>query len=264
MSEREISTGVAAAGRPGGDLPGDSTPGPHGDRPGGGALQGVRAELRHDLPRLLLGAVAVYGLLAVAGLLLTRVFTTGPLLRADHGVSQWFFEHRTPILDTWTHLGSSSADTLSAVTLTAVLVVGLRLWTGRWREPATVLISITGELFIFVLVTATVHRQRPTVPHLDPAPPTSSFPSGHTGASVALYVGLAAILLAVTRGSTHRAAVVALSVLLCALPVMVGLSRIYRGMHYPSDVVAGALAGGLWTAVVLGTVLRPPRCRAMR
>jgi undecaprenyl-diphosphatase len=257
MSERETSTGVTAAAHPGGDHAG-------GDGPGGVAVHGLRTELRHDVPRLLLGAVTVYGLLAATGLLLTRVFTTGPLLRADHSVSQWFFEHRTPALDTWTHLVSSSADTLSAIALTAVLVIGLRLWTGRWREPATVLISITGELFIFVLVTATVHRQRPTVPHLDPAPPTSSFPSGHTGASVALYVGLAVILLAVTRGSTHRAGVVALCVLLCAVPVVVGLSRIYRGMHYPSDVVAGALAGGLWTAVVVGTVLRPGEWRAVR
>jgi membrane-associated phospholipid phosphatase len=100
-----------------------------------------------------------------------------------------------------------------------------------------------------------VHRQRPTVPQLDPAPPTSSFPSGHTGASVALYVGLAVILLIVTRGSARRIWVMMVAALLCAVPVVVALSRIYRGMHFLTDVIAGALAGGLWMTVVVATLL---------
>ena len=135
------------------------------------------------------GAVAVYALLAIAGLLLTRVFDGGPLFAADHQVSQWFFQRRTPMLNTWTDVATSIANTAAAIALTVVLVIGLRLWLKRWRESVTILVSISGELFIFVLVTASVHRQRPSVPHLDPAPPTSSFPSGHTGAAVALYVG---------------------------------------------------------------------------
>jgi membrane-associated phospholipid phosphatase len=137
-----------------------------------------------------------------------------------------------------------------------VLVVGLRLWLKRWREAVTIFVSITGELFIFVLVTATVHRQRPTVPHLDPAPPTSSFPSGHTGAAVALYVGLAVILLLVTRGSLYRAGFVVPAAVLCVVPFIVGVSRMYRGMHFFTDVIAGALAGGLWMAIVVATLMR--------
>lgn len=236
-----------------------ATPSSRPDRPGR-----VDPELRHVLPRLLLGALTVYGLLAVVGLLLTRVFPQGPLLSIDRTVSEWFFGHRTPALDTWTHLGSSMADTVTAIGLTVALVIGLRAWTKRWRESVTVLLSITGELFVFVLVTATVHRPRPAVPHLDPAPPTSSFPSGHTGAAVALYVGLAAVLLTVTRGSARRAVRLLLPAVLALVPVVVGLSRIYRGMHYPTDVIAGALAGGLWTATVIAAVLRPGERRAMR
>jgi undecaprenyl-diphosphatase len=115
--------------------------------------------------------------------------------------------------------------------------------------------SIVGELTIFLLVTSTVHRHRPTVPHLDPAPPTSSFPSGHTGAAVALYVGLAVTLLIVTRDDAARPAFVALACLLCLVPVVVAISRVYRGMHFATDVLAGALAGGLWMAMVVRTLL---------
>jgi membrane-associated phospholipid phosphatase len=218
----------------------------------------VRSELRRDAPRLLGGAVLVYLLLAGTGLLVNGVLSHGAFGRSDRGVSRWFYEHRTSTLNTLTHFGSTLSDTKTAIAVTAVLVVVLRIWRGRWRESAVILLCIVGELTIFLGVTSTVHRKRPTVPHLDPAPPTSSFPSGHTGAAVALYVGLAVTLLIVTRDSSHRGAFVLAAVLLCVVPVIVATSRVYRGMHFASDVVAGALAGGLWMLIVVGTVLRAP------
>ncbi|HEX2808501.1 MAG TPA: phosphatase PAP2 family protein [Kineosporiaceae bacterium] len=249
-STRRISTAQRTRNRAVGHLPHATVAG------AGGGRGGLSIELRHDVPRLVAGGVAVYAFLAVTGLLVTRVFDNGPLIQADQRISRWFFERRTPSLNTWTHIGTSLSDTVSAIALTMVLVIGLRLWLKRWREAATIFVSITGELFIFVLVTATVHRQRPTVPHLDPAPPTSSFPSGHTGAAVALYVGLAVILLLVTRGSVYRVGFVVAAAVLCIVPFIVGLSRMYRGMHFFTDVIAGALAGGLWMAIVVATLIR--------
>ncbi len=186
---------------------------------------------------------------------------TGAAEGIDGATSQWFFTHRTPSWNTWSHVGSSLSDTLSASALTVLLVVGLRLWLHRWRESVAIFLSIQGELFIFVLVTATVHRQRPTVPRLDPAPPTSSFPSGHTGASVALYVGLAVLLVLLSRSWSRPWLGRLLAALLCLVPIVVALSRLYRGMHYLTDVVAGALAGGLWMAIVMLTVLPAPAIR---
>jgi membrane-associated phospholipid phosphatase len=215
----------------------------------------VRSELRRDVPRLLAGAIVVYLLLAGTGLLLTHVLSHGAFGRWDSSVSRWFDGQRTDTLNSLTHYGSGLSDTNTAIAVTAVLFVGLRLAFGRWRESVTVLISIVGELTIFLGVTSTVSRHRPPVPHLDPAPPTSSFPSGHTGAAVALYVGLAVILLIVTRDSRHRVAVVVLAGLLCLIPLIVAISRVYRGMHFASDVIAGALAGGLWMVIVVRTLL---------
>jgi membrane-associated phospholipid phosphatase len=216
----------------------------------------LRSELRRDVPRLLGGAVLVYLLLAGTGLLVNRVLSHGGFGRWDRGVSRWFYEHRTGTLNTLTHYGSMLSDTKTVIAVTAVLVVALRIWRGRWRESAVILLCIVGELTIFLGVTSTVHRKRPTVPHLDPAPPTSSFPSGHTGAAVALYVGLAVTLLIVTRDSSHRGAFVVAAGLFCVVPVIVATSRVYRGMHFATDVAAGALAGGLWMVIVVRTVLR--------
>lgn len=91
---------------------------------------------------------------------------------------------------------------------------------------------------------------------LDVAPPTSSFPSGHTAAAFALYGCIAILVLGIygRRPATRVAAVV-----LFCLPVVVGLSRPYRGMHYPSDVLAGALAGGLWLLLLLVITTLLPR-----
>ena len=214
------------------------------------------------LPRLLGGGAVTYAFLVGCGLLLTRVFDHGWLARGDRSVSQWFFTHRTPALNSWTHLGSTLSDTLTAIILTVLLVVGLRLWLRRWRESIAIFLAIQGELFIFLLVTSTVHRQRPTVAHLDPAPPTSSFPSGHVGAAVALYVGFAVILVGLSRNWSSRVGAFIVAGTVCLAPVAVALSRLYRGMHFLTDVLAGALAGGLWMAIVMATVLTAPSIRS--
>ncbi|WP_407343281.1 phosphatase PAP2 family protein [Pengzhenrongella phosphoraccumulans] len=167
-------------------------------------------------------------------------------------VNQWFYAHRTPRMDALSHIGSYMAETVTCIALLIVMVVVLRVWLGRWRESWTLVAAIVGELLVFLIVTALVNRPRPTVPHLDAAPPTSSFPSGHTGAAVAFYGCLAIIML---RQLHPRWLARSVATLLFLVPVVVGGARIYRGMHHPVDVVFGAIGGGVWLAIVLVTLL---------
>jgi membrane-associated phospholipid phosphatase len=202
--------------------------------------------------RLLGGAVLLWGLITLLGLLMTHVLNSGPFHRADLGVDVWFAAHRSSVWNTVTFVGTTMAQTETAIGVTLVVVLLLRWRLGRWYESLVLITVMVGELVVFLAVTEVVHRPRPPVHRLDVAPPTSSFPSGHTTTAVALYGCLAILVLWIygRRPATRFAVAV-----LCCIPVYVGLSRLYRGMHYPTDVLAGALTGGLWLLVVMTTLL---------
>ncbi len=205
---------------------------------------------------LFVAAVCIVGLMWILGSLLVRGSIPSFVSGTDMQTTEWAVEHRTPILDSVTHVGTMMADTVMALSVTAAAVVILRLWLGRWRESVMLVVAIVGELLIFLVITATVHRARPAVPQLDQAPPTSSFPSGHTGVAVALYGCLAVILL---RNVKPRWVAAILAVLALVVPVAVAASRVYRGMHYLTDVLGGALASAIWLTVVLVVLQRAQR-----
>jgi undecaprenyl-diphosphatase len=204
--------------------------------------------MRRTIAPLFVAAVGIVGLMWILGSLLVRGSVPSFVSQTDMQTTAWAVEHRTPTLDSVTHIGTTMADTVVALSVTAAAVVILRLWLGRWRESLILVVAIVGELLIFLAITALVHRARPAVPQLDQAPPTSSFPSGHTGAAVALYGCLAVILLASAR---PRWVAASLALLGFAIPIIVAASRVYRGMHYLTDVLAGVLASAIWLTVVL-------------
>jgi undecaprenyl-diphosphatase len=206
--------------------------------------------------RLGLGAVAVTALLLGIGAWLGHLSPGSWAVQRDQWLDAWLAARRTSLLDAVTWAGSGSANTQTAIAVAAVAFFALRWWLGRWYESWVVVAAIVGELWIFLVVTFVIERARPDVPRLDVAPPTSSYPSGHTGAAVALYGCLAYLLV---RYARNRALALTAASLLWLVPFAVGASRLYRGMHFPSDVLAGALGGGLWLLVVLWALM--PRVR---
>jgi membrane-associated phospholipid phosphatase len=204
------------------------------------------------------GAVAIWIVLSVFGLLLTHVFDKGAVHRSDLGVDVWFAHHRSPGWNSVMLFGTDLARTQTVIVVAAAAALFLRWRLRRWHESFIVIAAVAGEVLIFLAVTETVPQRRPPVPRLQVAPTTSSYPSGHTAAAVALYGCLGVLLLVyVSRPGLRWLA----AVLFC-IPVYVGLSRLYEGEHYPSDVIAGALLGGLWLTCVLRTL--PPLRAAPR
>ena len=127
----------------------------------------------------------------------------------------------------------------------------LRLRLRRWREPLFLAGAVTAQALVFFFATLIIDRRRPDVPKMDESPPTSSFPSGHTSAAVALYAALAVLLVLLARHTWVKT----LCWALLLVPVAVALSRMYRGMHHPSDVAASFLNGGACVLLMARAVL---------
>jgi membrane-associated phospholipid phosphatase len=199
-----------------------------------------RACLRMALPLVL-----VLGGMLLLGLLITHVLAHG-VLAHEVGANRTLAAHRTHTLNLATHVTTYLAETPTIIGLTAAGAVICRLVFRRWREAVFLVLCVAGETVIFLITSWVIDRKRPPVTHLDDAPPTSSFPSGHTAAAVCFYGAVAAILLWHHRHPALRAAAVTLAVL---VPPLVAVSRIYRGMHWPSDVVSGLLLGLVWLAL---------------
>jgi undecaprenyl-diphosphatase len=202
--------------------------------------------------RLAIGLLLLLASTLGAGWALTRATQGDAFERADGAVVRWLAGHRTGLLDTVSgpvaELGNTGVVVGVAVGA-AIILAALR----RWWSVLVLAVALVGELAVFLTATALVDRPRPPVPHLDAQlPPTSSFPSGHTAAAICLYGTLAALVLAATRAWWRRVAVI-LAVLLV---VAVALARLYRGAHYPTDVLGSVLFAAPWLLVVLHVVPR--------
>lgn len=218
-------------------------------------------ELAVALRRVALPAVAVAAAIVLLGLLITEVLARG-LLAGEPEVGRDIVAERTPTGNTATLVIGYLAATPTIIGLTAAAAVACRIAFRRWRESVCIVLAVTGETLIFLLSTLLVERERPPVPQLDEAPPTSSYPSGHTAAAICYYGTIAAIVLWHSRHALLRGAVVIVAIV---VPLLVGASRVYRGMHFPSDVLAGLLLGVAWFSVTTRLVLfRGPSRAAFR
>ena len=132
------------------------------------------------------------------------------------------------------------SDTLVKVILVATVGGAMVIIWRRWHDGVFLAMAVIVEASVFVISAFVVDRDRPPVKHLDPAAPSGSFPSGHTGAAVAFYTGVLIVVLWHTRNRLWRWVFGVIGVM---VPLIVGTSRVYRGMHHPIDVVAGILLG---------------------
>ena len=114
-------------------------------------------------------------------------------------------------------------------------------------------LAVIVEATVFVISSFIVDRDRPPVDQLDPPAPSGSFPSGHTAAAVAFYAGLFVVVCWHTRNRVVRAIFAVIAV---AAPLVVGVSRAWRGMHHPLDVIAGFLLGLAALYIVRGALAK--------
>ena len=215
----------------------------------------ARADLKPAQPEPATGPVSHPGRTAAAVvvawvLILGLIVGLGELITKDgHGnvlgdrtIPHWFAAHRTPAWTHWslifTTLGASQAILIVAL---AACVVFLAV-TRHWRPVIFLAAVMLGELAAFLAAAAVVKRPRPDVTQLDRHLPTSAYPSGHEAATCCLYVAIAILVIGHARGWWRWLFLVPA----IAMPVLVALSRMYRGEHHPTDILGSLLFAALW------------------
>ena len=184
-------------------------------------------------------AVAAAAVVLVLFALLAAAFDRFP---GDLEISRWVQDWRAPWLDTGMEIAAVSGDRAGAAA--AALIAGVGLWLARRRIDAALLIAAIAAGFAArTLLKALVGRPRPSedlveiIRHGD----GSSFPSGH---ALHYTVFLGFLLLVFSSALPDRRGRLAARLALAALLAVVGLSRIYLGAHWLSDVIGGYAFGG--------------------
>ncbi len=158
---------------------------------------------------------------------------------ADESVNVWLAHHRSATRTDVSAVGSTVGGApLLPILVGVIALVFLAL--RRWRLAAFVVFALAVESALYRVTTLAIHRHRPEVVRLENLPVDASYPSGHTAASVAVYSGIALLLTSRFTNGRFRALAWTAAVM---VTLFVAASRMYRGMHHPSDTIAGAILG---------------------
>lgn len=191
---------------------------------------------------------------ALAGFLaLARLFTGAGLQRFDVGVLRWLRDHQAAWLDVVALVGTALGSGIAAYAVLGVSAV--LLWRSRHHLSALLLLTtLVGARAMIGLLKTFYDRPRPALfgdqihalGMTFEYPESASFPSGHAITAVAVFGTLAYLVARLETSRRLRRLTLGAAL---ALILVIGFSRIYFAVHYPSDVVAGVLAGVVWATV---------------
>ena len=216
--------------------------------------RGIESDLRHrsvPSPRfstLLLGLSLAACALVLFGWLGGEV-SDGDTHAFDGSIRTWIHAFSSPPL---TQIVKAISFTGKVVFLSVVgtVIASVLIYKRLWEDLALLTTTMAGEIVLELVLKATYQRARPE-PYFDlPLPESYSFPSGHALGSLCLY-GVPAFIIIRSLRDPVKKLLIAFFTAFWILAV--GLSRVYLGVHFPSDVLAGYLAGAVWMTAVIGT-----------
>jgi undecaprenyl-diphosphatase len=196
---------------------------------------------------LTVGLAFAAGCLWLFGGLAEDVVTSDPIVRVDRSVADYLHSSATPPLTTF-FLVVTAFGSIETIALLALFVATILAKGRRWVYLATWIAAVGGSVALDRLLKELFARPRPFFEHPLLVESSYSFPSGHAMESLVVYGMLAYFAVLALESWRARTAVVFGAVLLVLL---IGLSRMYLGVHYLSDVVAGYAAGGLWLSALI-------------
>ncbi len=196
----------------------------------------------HAIAGALFTALLLWGFASIAD----AVGDNGRFAAADAGLTHWIQAHDTEWGETFFYVVSlfGAPVLVGIIAITAIAFARMR----DWRQAGALLLATAAGAGLNTLLKQGFHRGRPEyatefIDHV-----SWSFPSGHAMESLVGYGMLLFLLLPKVRTQSSRRLVLAGGIVLVFL---IGLSRVYLGVHYLTDVVAGWLAGGAWLFVCI-------------
>jgi undecaprenyl-diphosphatase len=157
------------------------------------------------------------------------------VLNGIHSISNPFLDNFVPI--------ATNAGGVLLVSVMTLIILGLFIYKNEYRRAVLVGVAMAGAAFLNVVLKAVFERARPDLWDKLVHESSYSFPSGHSMMSAALGLALVVAL----WNSRWRWWAVGLAALYIPF---IGLTRLYLGVHYPTDVVAGWLVSGAWVMAV--------------
>jgi membrane-associated phospholipid phosphatase len=200
-----------------------------------------RALLFHVAMAVLLVAAAAFAVIA------QQVATTAPILARDAQVSVWLHTHGSPAVTAFLLIITQLHSVLGVFTWS--LIAAFFVWrTGDRLWVLSLALVVAGGMLINTMLKILFDRARPTWDDPLLTLTTGSFPSGHATGSTLFYGFLACYLVWRMKSDSARALVILGCVAMVAL---VSFSRVYLGVHYLSDVLAGMSLGTAWLALCM-------------
>lgn len=167
------------------------------------------------------------------------------IIALDTFLSYFVYSFRTPQLTE----GMISVSLLGGefIAIASIIIIGILLLKGERREGFIFGFAIIGGSLLNTLIKGLLKVPRPT---LDPLTIETfySFPSGHSMNSFIFYAMVVYLIFHYTR---RKSLTVMMAIVACLLILLIGFSRVYLGVHYPTDVLAGFVAGFWWVVTVL-------------
>jgi undecaprenyl-diphosphatase len=209
------------------------------------------ARIRGIETKLLLRVLAVAGLLLAFGLI-AEIAMDRTVSALDRDLILWFRNPANlsdPIGPVWLEEAARDITAMGSFAVLGILlfvVTSFLFLTGKRDAAWVMLVAVVGGVALNSLLKLGFDRPRPDLVAPTARIFTPSFPSGHAALSAITYLTVAALLSRTTESRRLRLYVMGLAI---ALTFMIGVSRIYLGVHYPTDVLAGWCIGAAWALI---------------
>lgn len=173
---------------------------------------------------------------------LTEELKTTILASSDTAISAYITGFRTPYLTKYFVFVTNLGDALGYLVVFAICTIVFYIAFKRWRYVAQLAFVMVLALSSNLILKQIINRARPEAEHLVSVE-TLSYPSGHAMMAMAFYGTLLFLISQFPIGKVFKITFITM----CAILILsIGISRIYLGVHYPSDIAGGYIAGFVW------------------